>query len=160
MANTRPAGWIRPSTLFYLTVLTLHSALWRQLQGWCGPWWKWVWYPLSNLSYNALVSKVESTREAKGMWKENIRIPICNYFHQKLEIKLYKYLICGSKLALCKTIITCHIYSTEGALKEKHKVLNVQEMTDTLLTCWLFLTILWHIWQFLRAQFSGILDGT
>ena len=22
----------------------LHSALWRQLRGWCGPWWKWVWH--------------------------------------------------------------------------------------------------------------------
>ena len=31
---------------YSLTVkeLKLHSALWRQLRGWCGPQWKWVWY--------------------------------------------------------------------------------------------------------------------
>ena len=25
--------------------LKLHLFLWRQLQGWSGPWWKWVWHP-------------------------------------------------------------------------------------------------------------------
>ena len=30
------------------TVLKLHSALWRQPRGWCGPWWKWVWHPWCN----------------------------------------------------------------------------------------------------------------
>ena len=25
----------------------LHSALWRQSQGWCGPRWEWVWHPWS-----------------------------------------------------------------------------------------------------------------
>ena len=63
VTNTRPVGQIRPSTLFYparhcvstrwqpsapcpslrssciYTVLKLHSALWRQCWGWCGPLW-------------------------------------------------------------------------------------------------------------------------
>ena len=73
VANTKPVAWIWPSTLFYpawylvptwwqhealayllrsshiYTVLKLHLALWRQLRGWCGPGWKWIWYPCSNL---------------------------------------------------------------------------------------------------------------
>ena len=75
VANTRPAGWIRPSILFYrtwhlvstprqhhapcpylrssyiYTVLKWHSAIWRQLQGWCGPWWKWVWHSWSTVFF-------------------------------------------------------------------------------------------------------------
>ena len=71
VANTRLLGQIWPSTLFYLawhlvstwwqrrapcpylrssyiyTDLKLHVALWRQLWGWCGPQWKWVWHPWS-----------------------------------------------------------------------------------------------------------------
>ena len=30
---------------YIYTVLKLCSALWRQLWGWCGPQWKWVWHP-------------------------------------------------------------------------------------------------------------------
>ena len=70
VANTRPAGQTRPSTPCFIwpstlflpsgraelslncqgvayiyAVLKLHLALWRQPWGWCGPWWKWVWYP-------------------------------------------------------------------------------------------------------------------
>ena len=69
VAKTRPVDWIQPSTLFYpaghlvstrqqcrapcpelrssyiYTVLKLRLALWRQLWGWCGLWWKWVWHP-------------------------------------------------------------------------------------------------------------------
>ena len=28
-----------------VTTLKLHSALWRQPRGWCGPWWEWIWHP-------------------------------------------------------------------------------------------------------------------
>ena len=37
----------------------MHSALWRQQQGWCGPWWKWVWHPCSSLIWFAgLVARI------------------------------------------------------------------------------------------------------
>ena len=38
-----PSPWLRSSYIY--TVLKLHSALWRQLWGWCGPRWKWVPHP-------------------------------------------------------------------------------------------------------------------
>ena len=70
VANIRPTGWIRPTALFYpawhlvstrrqcraltqllrssyiYTALKWHLALWRQLWGWCGAQWKWVWHPI------------------------------------------------------------------------------------------------------------------
>ena len=78
VANTRPVGQIRPSSLFYppwhlvstwwqhralasllrssyiYTVLKLHSALWRQPWGWCSPWWKRVWHPWLEPIWEAL----------------------------------------------------------------------------------------------------------
>ena len=53
LSNLAPCFYRQHSqTLTYLlrssyiyTVLKLHSALWRQLWGWCGPWWNWVWNP-------------------------------------------------------------------------------------------------------------------
>ena len=65
VANPRPMGQIRPSPCFIqpgilflpggsaeplalsyiFAVQKLHLALWKQLQGWWGPWWKWVWHP-------------------------------------------------------------------------------------------------------------------
>ena len=35
---------------YIYTALKLHLALWRQSQGWCDPWWKWVWRPWSRPS--------------------------------------------------------------------------------------------------------------
>ena len=38
---------------YSLTVkeLKLHSAFWRQIWGWCGPQWKWVWHPWSRVLF-------------------------------------------------------------------------------------------------------------
>ena len=99
MANTRPVGRIRPSTLFYpawhlvstwrqcqapcpwlrssyiYTVLKLHLALWRQPRGWCGPWWKWVWHPLFNGRGGQVLQ----------IWLTHIHYTLCEsivtYFH-------------------------------------------------------------------------------
>ena len=48
-------GWLQKAEVilrlykcnYSLTIkeLKLHSALWRQPQGWCDPQWKWVWHP-------------------------------------------------------------------------------------------------------------------
>ena len=49
-----PNSQLLRSSYIY-TVLKLHSALWRQLRGWCGPRWKWVWHPnvkASKLKFN------------------------------------------------------------------------------------------------------------
>ena len=42
-----PCPYLRSSYIY--TVLRLQLALWRQLQDWCGPRWKWVWHPCSIL---------------------------------------------------------------------------------------------------------------
>ena len=83
MANTRPwAGsspppcFIRPGTFFYpvaapsshltvkgsyiYTVLKLHSALWRQLRGWRGPW-KWVWQPWHKGNFSGVLLNTSHT---------------------------------------------------------------------------------------------------
>ena len=67
-----PPCSIRPAPCFYpaaalsslplvkgsymYTVLKLHSALWRQPRGWCGPQRKWVWHPVYTKGIHLLAS--------------------------------------------------------------------------------------------------------
>ena len=41
--------------------LKLHSALWRQLWGWCGPLWKWAWHPYPRFILDLRYRKAESS---------------------------------------------------------------------------------------------------
>lgn len=115
-----------------------------------------LWLQTSTL--NNTSKRIVSTIDAKGVWKENMSFYLYSFLYQKLEIKLYKYSIHGLKLALSKTMITHHVWYSRNL---EGKIWSSQcrgTDRDTLLTCWLFFSILWHIWQFLCAQFSGIMD--
>ena len=47
-----PSSCLTVRSSYIYTVLKLHSVLWRQPQGWYGPWWKWVWHPWYRHSIN------------------------------------------------------------------------------------------------------------
>ena len=53
---------------YSLTVkdLKLDSAFWRQLRGWCGPWWKWVWRPCSRIFFYWIERERKEGRRRKG----------------------------------------------------------------------------------------------
>ena len=62
---------------YIYTVLKLHSALWRQPWGWCGPWWKWVWHPCLGGCFMKLIE-----------WTSLIQLYKSKYFQGVLSWKL------------------------------------------------------------------------